>query len=91
MHEEGKGGLKPEDFRKGNFDSMAQLGAHMGAISAQLSSWSPIAGHMPNIQTMHHHHHHHNDPHDIRSNILCGIKTFAEGQDASSFLHSIIN
>jgi hypothetical protein len=24
------------------FDSMAQLGAQMGAISAQLSSWSPM-------------------------------------------------
>lgn len=65
----------------------------MGAISAQLSSWAPMAGHMPNLQNVHHHHHHHHhDPHgDIRGNILCGIKTFAEGQDASNFLQSIIN
>lgn len=26
--------FQSEEFKKGNFDSMAQLGAHMGAISA---------------------------------------------------------
>ncbi len=39
--EETKGPPKPEEFRMGNFDTMAQLGAHMGAINASWSNWAP--------------------------------------------------
>lgn len=39
--EETKGIPKPEEFRMGNFDAMAQLGAHMGAINASWSNWTP--------------------------------------------------
>ena len=68
-----------EDKQSKKFDSMAQLGAQMGAISAQLSSWSP----MNQIQ---------NSSSDCMQGgaVMCGFKTFETDEDPREFLTQIL-
>ena len=73
------GDMDDEDKQSRKFDSMAQLGAQMGAISAQLSSWSP----MNQIQ---------NSSSDCMQGdaIMCGFKTFETDEDPREFLAQIL-